>query len=247
MLTLMTMNVNLYEEKHGPWPKRRRVITDAARDSFVDVLALQAVRRHKEVEGGLDQGAQLANALGFEERCFRPAHRRTDGSEDGVAFVSRLPLEPSVARGLSTRPGTLDPLPRVMARIEVQAPSKSVFLVNAHLSWVPEQNEDNVTELLAFLQERPSNTILVGDFNAEPDASGISRLREAGYVDAWRRLRPGEAGHTFESHAPAQRIDYVFVSPDLAPRLEDIAVVATGSFDGARASDHFGVVVNLDL
>jgi endonuclease/exonuclease/phosphatase family metal-dependent hydrolase len=247
MLTVMTMNVNLYEEKHGPWPKRRRVIEDAARDAFVDVLALQAVRRHKDVEGGIDQGAQLANALSFEQRCFRPAHRRTDGSEDGVAIVSRLPLEASVAKGLSTREGTLDPWPRVMVRVEVQAPTKSVFLVNAHLSWVPEQNEDNVTELIAFLHEQPSRTILVGDFNATPDAPAIGRLRDAGFVDAWRRLRPGEAGYTFESSLPDKRIDYVLVSSDLAPRLEDIRLAATGTFDGARGSDHLGVVVNLDL
>lgn len=247
MLTVMTMNVNLYEEKHGPWPKRRRVIEDAARDTFADVLALQAVRRHKDVEGGLDQGTQLANALRFEERCFRPAYRREDGSEDGVAVLSRLPLEPSVAKGLSTRPGTLDPWPRVMVRVEVQAPTTSVLLVNAHLSWVPEQNEDNVTELLAFLHERPRATILVGDFNATPDAPGIARLREAGYVDAWRRLRPGEAGYTFESNAPSQRIDYVFVSADLAPRLEDIRLVGDTPYEGARGSDHLGVVVNLDL
>lgn len=247
MLTVMTMNVNLYEEKHGSWPKRRRVIEDAARDAFVDVLALQAVRRHKDVEDGLDQGTQLANALSFEQRCFRPAHRRTDGSEDGVAILSRLPMEPSVAKGLSTRDGTLDPWPRVMVRAEVQAPSKSIYLVNAHLSWVPEQNDDNVTELIAFLQERPSRTILVGDFNAEPNAAGIGRLREAGYVDAWRRLRPGEAGYTFESSAPDKRIDYVFVSPDLAPRLEDIQLVADATFEGARGSDHLGIVVNLDL
>lgn len=247
MLTVLTMNLQLYEEKHGPWPKRRRVIEEAAREVFADVLALQAVRRHKDVEGGLDQGTQLANALRFPERCFRPAHRKADGSEDGIAFLSRLPMGPSVARGLSTRPGTADPWPRVMARVEVQAPTRSVSVVNAHLSWVPEQNDDNVIELLAFLAERPQSTILVGDFNATPDAPGLVRLREAGFVDAWMRLRPNEPGFTFESHAPAMRIDYVFVSPDLAPRLEDIALVADAPREGTRGSDHLGLVVNLDL
>lgn len=247
MLTLMTMNVNLYEEKHGPWPKRRRVIEGAVRDCAADVVALQAVRRHKDAEGGRDQGTQLANALGFEHRCFRPAHRKEDGSDDGIAFLSRLPLGASVARGLSTRPGTLDPWPRVVARVEVQAPRRSVLVVNAHLSWVPEQNEDNVVELLAFLEERPGQTILVGDFNAAPDAPGIVRLREAGFVDAWQRLRPDEPGATFESHAPDQRIDYVLVSAELAPRLTAITLVGDGLFEGARGSDHLGIAVSLDL
>lgn len=247
MLTVMTMNVNLYEEKHGPWPKRRQVIEGAARDAGADVIALQAVRRHKDVEGGLDQGRQLADALGFAHRCFRPAHRKEDGSEDGVALLSRLPMGASVARGLSTRPGTEDPWPRVMVRADVQAARGSVSVVNAHLSWVPEQNEDNVVELLAFLQERPGPTVLVGDFNAAPESPSLARLREAGFVDAWRRVRPAEKGYTFEAHAPDQRIDYVLVSPELAARLEDIRLVGDIPFQGARGADHLGLAVRLEL
>ncbi len=247
MLTVMTMNLNLYEEKHGPWPKRRRVIEDAARSMFVDVLAMQAVRRHEDVERGLDQGTQLATALSLEERLFRPAYRREDGSEDGVAIASRLPLGGYEVRELSVREGTLDPFPRAMLRTEVSAPSRSVHVVNAYLSWVPEQNEDNVVELLAFLQEVNGPSILVGDFNATPETPSLRRIRDAGYVDAWRRLRPADSGWTFESNAPDKRIDYVFVTPDLAPRLEDIQLVAADPWDGARASDHFGLVVNLDV
>lgn len=247
MLTVMTMNVNLYEEKHGPWPKRRRIIQDAAHAAKVDVLALQAVRRHKDVESGLDQASQLAEALSLEHRLFRPALRRDDGSEDGVAFASRVPLGGFEARELSTREGTKDPWPRVMLRTEVRAETMRLSLVNAHLSWVPEQNEDNVVELIAFLQEKRGPTVLVGDFNATPDAPALRRLRDAGYLDVWRRLHPHEPGFTFEADAPNQRIDYVFVTPELAPKLSSIEVVAKESSGNVRGSDHLGVVVTLEV
>lgn len=245
MLNLMTMNVNLYEEKHGPWPRRRRVIEEAARAADVDLLALQAVRRHKDVEGGLDQGTQLADSLGLEHRLFRPAYRRDDGSEDGVALLSKRPLVGFEARELSTREGTEDPWPRVVLRTQVSA-SITISVVNAHLSWVPEQNEDNAVELVAFLEEHEGPTLVVGDFNATPDAPSLRRLRDAGYLDVWRRLRPGDSGFTFESHAPDKRIDYVLVTVDLASRLEQIHVVAGGE-DGSRGSDHLGLVVTLDV
>lgn len=248
MLKVMTLNVNLYEENHGVWPRRRRLIQDGVRESGTDVLALQAVRRHRSVERGLDQGAQLAADLdGFAHRAFRPAMLQQDGSEDGLGVLSKRRLGDVEQRELTTLPGTEDGATRIAIRTTVNTALGEVGLVNAHLSWVPEQNARNVEEVLAFVAEHAGPQLLVGDFNAAPDSAGIRRLAEHGLVDVWARLRPGQAGPTFESHKPEKRIDYVWVTADLQDRLEDVQRVCDKGEGGVRASNHCGVAVTLAI
>ncbi|HEU5343398.1 MAG TPA: endonuclease/exonuclease/phosphatase family protein [Ktedonobacterales bacterium] len=46
----------------------------------------------------------------------------------------------------------------------------------------------------------------------------IPPLLAAGYVDLFRRLRPGEPGYTALAPTPVTRIDYIFASPAMARR-----------------------------
>jgi endonuclease/exonuclease/phosphatase family metal-dependent hydrolase len=120
-------------------------------------------------------------------------------------------------------------------------------LFNAHFSWVEEQAADNVAEALAFLSTVTDGpALLVGDFNQTPDAPVLKPLVEAGWVDAWAQLCPGEAGHTFESNNPTIRIDYAWANPALAPALESIEIVGRAQdASGYRVSDHHGLLVKL--
>lgn len=117
-------------------------------------------------------------------------------------------------------------------------------------------------------------TIIAGDFNAGPDASSIRYLtgrqslegRSALYHDAWTLAGEGP-GHTWSSDNPnaravvdqivrqphyRNRFDYVFVgSWDAHPHAHACVQSATLAFDapieGVWASDHFGVLVELDV
>jgi endonuclease/exonuclease/phosphatase family metal-dependent hydrolase len=248
MLKLMTLNLNLYDEKHGAWPRRRRLIFQGVRDAAIDLLAMQAVRRHRSVERGLDQGAQLAGDLeGFSHRVFRPAAQKPDGSEDGLGILSKLRLGDVTQLPLSFVPDSQDPSERTVIRTTVGTEVGDIGIINAHLSWVPAQHERNVQELLAFIEDNPGPQVLLGDFNAAPDAPGMRQLKERGLVDAWAHLRPQEPGPTFESHRPERRLDYVWVTRDLVNRLEDVERVCQEGEGGVRASDHYGVAVTMRL
>ncbi|HEV7476753.1 MAG TPA: endonuclease/exonuclease/phosphatase family protein, partial [Burkholderiales bacterium] len=88
---------------------------------------------------------------------------------------------------------------------------------------------------------RPESAILCGDFNMKPDDPLHDKI---GLVDAWKALNPGKPHPaTFRVHEAGETpycCDYVFVTPDLAPRLRAIRV------DGAtQASDHQPVIVEL--
>lgn len=93
---------------------------------------------------------------------------------------------------------------------------------------------------------RPAPTIITGDFNLEPDDPLHARMVEPfrdgtpALADAWEVAHPGVAHPaTFKIYdkerpdEPEQHCDFIFVSADLAPRLESIRVDRQ-----TQASDH---------
>jgi endonuclease/exonuclease/phosphatase family metal-dependent hydrolase len=117
-------------------------------------------------------------------------------------------------------------------------------------------------------------TIIAGDFNASPDAASIRYLtglqsiggRSVHYHDAWAVAGDGP-GHTWTVDNPnaasvigqivrqpdhRRRIDYVFTGSWHAhPNAHCLVRAATVAFDkpvnGVWASDHFGVVADVDV
>jgi endonuclease/exonuclease/phosphatase family metal-dependent hydrolase len=117
-------------------------------------------------------------------------------------------------------------------------------------------------------------TIIAGDFNATPDAASIRFLtgrqslggRSVHYYDAWDIAGEGP-GHSWIADNPnaardiarivkqpnhRRRLDYVFVGGwDAHPRAHAYVRAAALAFDkpvdGLWPSDHFGVVVDLDI
>ncbi|MBO0779282.1 MAG: endonuclease/exonuclease/phosphatase family protein [Ktedonobacteraceae bacterium] len=76
----------------------------------------------------------------------------------------------------------------------------------------------------------------------------IRLLREAGYVDCYRRMHARDWGFTCPAAAPAGRIDYIFASPGLAERLEMCQEIVTGNgTPGEHASDHLAVTAKFGL
>lgn len=71
------------------------------------------------------------------------------------------------------------------------------------------------------------------------------RIASLGYVDCYRAAHPRAHGFTCATWLPAARVDYVFATPDLAPRLLGCDVVGgrgRPDREAAAASDHFPVV-----
>lgn len=104
-------------------------------------------------------------------------------------------------------------------------------------------------------------TLLIGDFNSRPDATGTPTyglLRGAGFEDAWAAVHPGDPGLTccWETHllsaAPPfdERIDLVLFRGRLRALAAEIVgedPVADRTPSGLFHSDHAGVVARLRL
>jgi endonuclease/exonuclease/phosphatase family metal-dependent hydrolase len=117
-------------------------------------------------------------------------------------------------------------------------------------------------------------TIIAGDFNAGPDAASIRYLtgrqsiagRSVHYHDAWEIAGQGP-GHTWTVENPnargeieqivrqprhRRRLDYVFIGswhahPQAHCRVRAAALAFDQPTDGLWPSDHFGVVVDVEI
>lgn len=115
--------------------------------------------------------------------------------------------------------------------------------VIARLSSIVTIREEEIESLLRYLATFQGGSILIaGDLNATPRSSVYSRLRDAGYGDAWAIGSPFAGGTWPHSTWPLLswlfRIDYVFHSSDLEVRR---VAVLKDSF----GSDHRGIVAEV--
>lgn len=98
------------------------------------------------------------------------------------------------------------------------------------------------------LLSTPLSRKLLNTFSPLFAQGGIELLQRAGYVDCFRRVHPHSLGFTCPAAAPSGRIDYIFVSSELAPLLTDCDIVLSGNGVYAeQASDHIPVVADFAI
>jgi exodeoxyribonuclease III len=73
----------------------------------------------------------------------------------------------------------------------------------------------------------------------------IQLALDEGYVDAWRRLHPNDAGFTFPTWDPHVRLDYLFVPERYADRVAVCEVLFTPQELVREASDHAPILVEV--
>jgi len=226
---VMTFNIHSAFDRAGRLdPEAIAQVIEAADP---DVVALQEVSRGWLIDGTVDLTYWLARRLGM--------HVVFSGTADpiwGNALLSRRPLQESGSAPLPVA-GTLLPRGFLWTRLDLGF-DRPLLVIATHLHHVadePEPRLEQIPVLLEFWggQER---TILMGDLNAEPDWPEMQLMRQAGLVDSWAEAGEGP-GLTWPSDDPFQRIDYIWLSPDLQ--------ALTAKVIDSTASDHRAVVAEI--
>ncbi len=250
MINVLTMNLNSYNDRFGPWTIRMGMVREMVQNVCPDILAFQAVARMPNKYAGKDQAEQLAELFpNYPYAHYQPAMELAGGLVEGVAIISRFQPQDVQYRELSLIPDTEDNNKRALLHARFDLPQGYLHLFDAHFSWVDEQAEKNVQEALQFVKQFPGPALLVGDLNQPPDSVALESFRDAGWTDAWAELNPSEDGFTFfEGTGLVKRIDYAWVNSDLLDRLRSIRVISSviTGLDG-RASDHDALLVSFDL
>lgn len=235
------------EDSRHDLPRLAKVL--AAADA--DVICLQEVDRYfGERSEDVDQALLLSRALDMQ-LAWGPAIDQPGPDEDrprqyGNALLSRLPILISDVHRL---PGTGEP--RSALRTMLELDGGTLWVTATHLTTrSAEERRAQVAALTALHTEDMAAGVLVGDFNARPDAPELSPLRER-FTDAWElaedrgdqagwRFWQRDEGHTHPARSPHRRIDQAWVSAG-------VTVASAQVLDAAGASDHLPLVVDLRI
>ena len=248
----------------GDWPARRRVIAAGLRELRPDLVAfVEAITT--------DDYDQVVDLLGDGYHVAHQAEREPDGQ--GVSIASRWPIEEVHEVDLNVTPRTADfACTTLVAKITAPEPFGPLVFVNHVPSWQLQYEHERELQALAaarFVEELAGDrhVVFAGDFTADPDSAGVRFLTgrqsldvtSVCYRDAWESAHPGEPGETFTPGNPLvydwdwpfRRLDYVLVrcgehgGPTLA--ISSCERIFDEPVDGVWASDHFGVVADLEL
>ncbi len=250
-LSVLSLNLHSYQETDQE--RKLDLIVDRIASEGVDVVCFQECAQNRNspyVAGApgiradnmarriVDKLAQ--RGLGFRY-TWEWAHYAWNEWEEGVAILSRLPLEEVESRYVSHSQSINDPVGSrraIYAQVNVPGAGK-VNLFSAHLSWQGAGLEHQVRELVRFAREKAplaSATIVCGDFNDSPSGNGYQAMRAAGFTDAYAVARPGGVWDATTSFGT--RIDYVFVWGLEVERAKRV-------FTRDLVSDHYGVLTTV--
>ncbi|WP_165970050.1 endonuclease/exonuclease/phosphatase family protein [Nonomuraea terrae] len=252
--------------RHGDWQRRREVLKAGFRELRPDLVALQ----ESVVTDGYDQVADLLGP------AYHVVHQETgeaDGTRASMA--SRLPPgEVRQERPAVTERVDLSEFAGWACAAEIPGPEPLLFVNHKPSFRLGHERERELqavrtaTLIEEMLGGRDLHVVVAGDFDATPDSAGVrfwSGLQSlegmsVAYRDLWDWARPHDPGHTFTPVNPlvragnwpletGRRIDYLFVrcrgnGPTL--RLRDCRRIFDEPVAGVWASDHFGLVADLE-
>lgn len=264
MARLRVLTLNIWN-RQGPWEQRLPLIREGIRELDPDIVGLQEVIRH---DGG-SQADDIAEGLGYAT-AFGVAHDYGTGVHFGNAVLSRWPIErvevlPLPSEGADHK--------RSVTRVEIASPHGSLPFFVTHLAWKFHEGflrEQQVVVVADFIKRTTPiqglPPILVGDLNAQPEATEIRFLKglhslagKSFFMADCFELAGVGAGITFDStrnpyaaptHEYPRRIDYILVrGPDEKARGKPLAasVVLDRVVDGVAPSDHYGVVAEISI
>lgn len=258
-LKVCTFNLRIDVAQDGEhrWPHRRDRVAEWVLNTRPDVVGFQEVypnqRADLEQRLGAVYGSAGRHALVDGSGCSDPVFYRRD----------RFTLEESRTRWLSDQPDVPgsasypdlaadDPIsePRVFtwARLrESDGSGRVLNVINSHFDHKSRggraQAADQIVREVARLD---GPAIFFGDLNSEENSPGV-RLLSTEMLNCYRVAHPtGEAEATFHDWnvpgAPDAHIDYIF-----APRTSRVKSCQVVLTPGARLSDHFPLVAEIEL
>jgi len=264
-MKLYSWNVNGIRAVH-----KKGELQSFLRDHDPDILCLQETKAHREQTeidlGGYEEFWCSADKKGYAGTAIFTKHSPKEvfyGLPSDLAQQYQL----SDVYGDTTREGrvvTLEFEHFFVSTVYTPNAKDDLSRIPMRQQWDP--------AYLAYMKslEREKPVLFCGDFNVahteldlarpkenvgkkgftDEERNGFEAMLEAGFIDSFRQFHPGETGHyTWWSHFGQARlrnvgwrIDYVMVSPQLAPLLTSARI-----HPDVTGSDHCPVSVTVTL
>lgn len=221
IMTFNTQHCLNYLEQRIDYPLMAKTILDCG----ADIVGLNEMYGKGVLPDFDDQVAILSEQTDLPYHYFAEAIRVRGDNPYGNGLLSRYPIEE-----VKTIP-IPDPVPHAYGgyyepRCLLKATLEGgITVLISHFGLNPDERESAVKTVLEHMADE--KCILMGDFNATPDDKVFDpiRARMKDTADLFPAPR-----FSFRSDAPFEKIDYVFVSPDVEVIEADIPPIV--------ASDH---------
>ncbi|GAB4231044.1 MAG: endonuclease/exonuclease/phosphatase family protein [Acidobacteriota bacterium] len=258
---VLTFNIRYGTAPDGDnaWPLRRRLVVGILEAELWDFVGLQEALRFQIAEltealpqfawigKGRDRGDQHGEHVPI---LFRAERWRLLAEEH--FWLSDTPEVPG-SRSWGNR------LPRMVTagHFEEEGTGRRLWVFNTHFDHQSQVSRERSARLLAdrIARRKPADpVVLLGDFNAGESNPAVRFLRGAdpespvALLDSFRVVFPDatEVGtfHGFRGGSQGEKIDYVFVDPEV--KVVSAAILRTA--EGERyPSDHYPVAATLEL
>ncbi len=223
-------------------------VVQVIRNSKADVIALQEVdSKWSERSSFLDQAEYLSEELGMH-LFYAPIYEIADSTDFtrvrrfGLAFLSKYPFIDSINHSIS-RLSTQDTVNQAsmmpgFPQVAIRAGRHTINLFNTHLDFRsdPWVRELQVAQMLSITDKVSGPKILLGDFNAVPDAEVLLPIYEK-FTNAEYQAKSNL--YTYPADNAIRQIDFITFTNHFT--LDTVYVIST------TASDHLPILARLTL
>ncbi|MFX1322431.1 MAG: endonuclease/exonuclease/phosphatase family protein [Promethearchaeota archaeon] len=164
----------------------------------------------------------------------------------GIALLSRYPIKNAKTFYMESEG---EQTATIEAQITIGAITYNVFVT--HLGefidpTIPPYDESHIIQQEQLLERigTKTNVILLGDFNFRPHTEQYNITLVHPLDDCWEIANStliGDVPNDWEPRLPDERVDYVFISPDLTAKSAYIEV----TYFGGTASDHPALLTSI--
>ncbi|OAI29483.1 endonuclease/exonuclease/phosphatase family protein [Methylomonas koyamae] len=261
-LKVLILNLHCYQEDDQD--RKFWQIAKAVDELQADVVCLQEVAEHWN-DGSGDWASNSANII--NRRLKKPFHLYSDWSHlgfdkyrEGVAILSRYPIERQEARYVSDSSDAYSIHSRKVVAACIDVPCIGpIDVFSAHLSWWDDGFPEQFQRLSDWADSRRGGevaaTLLCGDFNIAAGSLGYRLVvdghrYEDQYLAAnapalFQQIFRVDDAHWRDQLADDYRIDYVFMNKDSGLRATSARVLFTEQ-DYGRVSDHCGYLLEFE-
>lgn len=261
-LKVMILNLHCYQEERQDYKLSQ--IAKAIDEQAVDVVCLQEVAEHWN-DGLGDWASNAANLI--NQRLKQSMHLFADWSHlgfdkyrEGVAILSRYPLQHTQSRYVSDSHDPYSIHSRKVVMAQIQAPYMGAINVfSAHLSWWEDGFQQQFQRLCewadSLLSDSAKTTLLCGDFNVAAGSIGYQQVvngnqYEDQYLAANHRGLFEQIFRVNDPHwgsmlSDDYRIDYIFMNKTSSLHVTSARVLFT-DWDYGKVSDHCGYLMTFE-
>ena len=240
-MKVMSFNVriNVEVDKEHAWPYRKDQVLSYLLKLYPDIIGLQ--EPNQGMLSDLNPLLELYSMVGLP--------RQKNGEYTPIYYnKARFEYIQTETFWLTETPKEESKLPdsaytRIATYLHLKHSIKGdIHLVNTHLDYQSEAIQvKQIKVILDYLSPKLGTHIIMGDFNAYPNAAVHKTLQDAGYTSNYAPSQEKEVSfHDFQRQAMPEPIDYIYTKNILEPRKIEII----NDVNTKYLSDHYPILLN---